>query len=247
MNFEDWARSVPPVTRVLFFGSAAVTLLANFGVIPPSQLILNFPLVFNEFEIWRLFGSVFFFGKLGFPFLINLYFLYSYSKQLETGIFAQKTADYVYMILVIWLVLLLVGFLVPLMLIGLPLVFAIVHVWCHTNPNQILSFWFGTKFKAIYFPWVLFGFSILTGKGGIAELIGIICGHIYFFLKFKYPELGGQSFLETPLFIKRFFPDDTGGVRAGVHGDAPAARRPNQPPPPRNMFGGRGHVLGGNN
>jgi hypothetical protein len=29
--------------------------------------------------------GVFFFGKLGFPFLINLYFLYNYSNNLEKG------------------------------------------------------------------------------------------------------------------------------------------------------------------
>ena len=37
------------------------------------------------FQFWRMFGCVFFMGKLGFPFLINVYFLYSYSLRLETG------------------------------------------------------------------------------------------------------------------------------------------------------------------
>lgn len=37
-------------------------------------------------QIWRLVTAVAFFGKLGFPFLINMYFMYSYSLRLETGL-----------------------------------------------------------------------------------------------------------------------------------------------------------------
>ena len=34
---------------------------------------------------------MFFFGKVGFPFLINVYFLYSYSIRLETGAYSGCT------------------------------------------------------------------------------------------------------------------------------------------------------------
>lgn len=36
-------------------------------------------------QIWRFFTGVAFFGKLGFPFLINVYFLYNYSLKIENG------------------------------------------------------------------------------------------------------------------------------------------------------------------
>ena len=47
----------------------------------PARLCVNVIYL----QIWRLFTSFFFFGGLGFPFLINMYFLYSYSVRLETG------------------------------------------------------------------------------------------------------------------------------------------------------------------
>lgn len=37
-----------------------------------------------------------FFGKLSFGFLMHLYFLYNYSKSLETEHFVGRTADYVF-------------------------------------------------------------------------------------------------------------------------------------------------------
>ena len=32
-------------------------------------------------------------------------------------------------------------------MVGVPLVISILYVWCNVNPEMIVSFWFGTKFK----------------------------------------------------------------------------------------------------
>lgn len=77
-------------------------------------------------KIWRFATPFFFFGKLGFPFLMNVYFLYSYSLQLETGVisslmrlhagvYEHTKGDYVYMLLICCAELLLVGYALDLM------------------------------------------------------------------------------------------------------------------------------------
>jgi hypothetical protein len=53
----------------------------------------------KKFELWRL-VSCFFFDKLGFPYLMNLYFLYRNSLDLENSLFQGRTADYVWFIFV---------------------------------------------------------------------------------------------------------------------------------------------------
>lgn len=84
------------------------------------------------------------------------------------------------------------------------------------------------------------------GGGGIMELLGILVGHLYYFLMFKYPqELGGPTLLQTPAFLKRIFPDSSGGVHTfGVPPQADTSRRG------RGIFGGhdwgRGYTLGDN-
>jgi derlin-1 len=70
--------------------------------------------------------------------------------------------------------------------------------------------------------------SFLIGNGGILELVGILSGHLYFFLMFKYQqEFRGPSLLATPDFLYSWFPNQTGGVRGfGVAPVQPQAPRP---------------------
>ena len=42
-----------------------------------------------------------------------------------------------------------------------PMVMSILYVWCQLNKDTIVNFWFGTQFKAMYLPWVLFGFNLI--------------------------------------------------------------------------------------
>lgn len=79
-----------------------------------------------------------------------------------------------------------------------PMILSVLYVWCQLNKDVIVNFWFGTRFKAMYLPWVLLAFNFIL-SGAMFSLVGIVVGHLYFFLKFKYPqELGGASWLETP-------------------------------------------------
>ena len=40
-------------------------------------------------------------------------------------------------------------FVIDMYIIGVSLVLSVVYVWCHLNRDQIVSFWFGMKFKAV--------------------------------------------------------------------------------------------------
>lgn len=122
------------------------------------------------------------------------------------------------------------------------MVLSVLYVWCQLNKETIVSFWFGTRFKAMYLPWVLLGFNMLMSNGSLFAIVGILVGHLYFFLKFTYPqELGGSNFLDTPSIVKGYFPD----VRpSGVFGLAPEGRGDNNQQPRQRVFGGPGHRLG---
>jgi Derlin-1 len=68
---------------------------------------------------------------------------------------------------------------------------------------------------------------------------------MYFFFKFAYPrDLGGSAFLETPTFLKHYFPEEGAG-RAGMNGafgEAPASRQAAQAD--NRPAWGRGRTLG---
>jgi len=245
MDPKTWLDAMPKFTKLLFCGSLGLTLVAHFGLISPYSLTFDPMMIWHKFEIWRLVTCVFFFGKVGFPFLINVYFLYSYSVRLETELYERKPADYATMLLTTWLVMLCCAYFFNLMIVGPILVMAILYTWCYVNKDTIVSFYFGTSFPAMYLPWALLGFNILLGGTGMMDLIGIFCGHFYFYFKFQYPrDLGGTAWLETPNWLRYYFPDEGAGVSG--FGVAPgSATRPGAQAPQRRAWG-NGNTLGGN-
>jgi len=77
-----------------------------------------------------------------------------------------------------------------------------LYLWCQLNKEVVVSFWFGTRFKAMYLPWVLFAFNLVVNGRGMLDLVGIVVGHLFFFLMFQYPqEFNGPQVLTTPNFL----------------------------------------------
>eukprot|EP00039_Didymoeca_costata_P018774 m.334918 g.334918 ORF g.334918 m.334918 type:complete len:248 (+) comp17465_c0_seq1:119-862(+) len=242
----EWFQAMPIFTKVLFSGTLGITLAGNLGLINPYYLIFQPVLIWHKFEIWRLVTCIFFAGKLSFPFLIHLYFLYSYSRRVEEGMMDRRPGDMLWMLIVVWAALLVIAYFFQFPIIGPSISMSILYVWSLAHKDQIVSFYFGTQFPAMYLPWALMAFNVLIGGGYIMELAGIVAGHIYFYFKFLHArDFGGSSFLETPSFVKYYFPDE--GPGRGGFGVAPPSRRPNNAnDDPRPNAWGQGHHLGGN-
>ncbi|ESO82769.1 hypothetical protein LOTGIDRAFT_205920 [Lottia gigantea] len=244
-DIGDWFRSIPPITKYWFTGSIVLPLAGRIGLFSPMWMILHFQSFIYKFQFWRPLTAVLYYpiaGPKGFHYLINLYFLYSYSTRLETGIFDGRPADYIFMLFFNWICLVILGFATDLMLLMDPMILSVLYVWCQLNKDQIVSFWFGTRFKAMYLPWVLLAFNMVIGQGGLQELLGIVVGHLYFFLMFKYPQdFGGNRMINVPSFLYKYFPNRRGGM--GGFGQAPSSRR-NQD---NNRGGGGRHDWGQGN
>ncbi|KPJ19732.1 Derlin-1 [Papilio machaon] len=167
-EFKDWYYSVPFFTRYWLSFTIILSLIGRFGIINYGYLVLDFYPFINQFQIWRPLTALFFYPigpGTGFHFLINCYFLYNYSQRLETGIFAGKPADYFYMLLFNWACCVVIGILVNLPILMDPMVLSVLYVWCQLNKDVIVSFWFGTRFKAMYLPWVLLAFNLVLSGG----------------------------------------------------------------------------------
>ncbi|XP_046386647.1 derlin-1 [Ischnura elegans] len=252
-DIADWYKSLPIFTRWWLGLTVAFSVLGRFGLINNYSLILLYEPFVRKFQIWRPATALFYYPltpSTGFHFMINLYFLYNYSLRLETGVFDGRPADYLFMLLFNWICCVIVGLLVNIPLLMDPMVLSVLYVWCQLNKDVIVNFWFGSQFKAMYLPWVLFAFKLIISGGGILELVGIMVGHLYFFLMFTYPqELGGPSLLKTPGILYEWFPNRQGGIHG--FGQAPTSRREDVRAAGggfgRNQHNwGRGNVLGGN-
>ncbi|XP_077283818.1 derlin 1 [Arctopsyche grandis] len=231
-DIKEWFGGLPLFTKYWLSFTLVLSLLGRFGILRPYYLVLLAEPLFYSCQIWRPLTAVLYYPinpGTGFHFLINCYFLYNYSLRLETGIFAGRPADYCFMLLFNWMCCIIVGLVGEIQYLMDPMVLSVLYVWCQLNKDTIVSFWFGTRFKAMYLPWVLFAFNLVMSGGGIMELVGIGVGHAYYFLMFEYPQnIGGPSLVKTPDFLRRIFPDVRGGV-SGFGMPPQAAAGPEQP------------------
>jgi hypothetical protein len=213
VKLKEWYTGIPLVTRTFMTLSFAIPLLMQFGFLQSKTVALIAPAIYEKLQIWRLFTH-FFVGKLSFGFLMNLYFLYQSLIALENQRFYGHKADYVWFFVFGMLVLDFIGVTLQrrfeIFFLPQSLMFYIMYYWSQTNRNSNVTFMFGFQFKAVYFPFVLILFDLLTGGGfDITKLFGIGVGHLYFFLKDIWPnQYGGREFLATPNFIKKLFPED---------------------------------------
>ncbi|KAK1941888.1 Derlin-2.2 [Phytophthora citrophthora] len=174
----EWYYEIPVVSRLYLTGSFLTTTACALDLVSPFSLYFNFNLIFFKGQIWRLATNFMFFGLFSLDFLFHMYFVL-----LEEGSFRGRTADFVYMLLLGAVVMILVAPFVNIHFLGSSLTFMMVYLWGRRNEHVRMSFLGLFPFTAPYLPWVLFSFSILLGNSATTDLIGIIVGHIYYFLE----------------------------------------------------------------
>ncbi|XP_048199538.1 derlin-3 isoform X1 [Perognathus longimembris pacificus] len=194
---------VPAVTRAYTAACVLTTAAVQLEILSPFQLYFNPRLVFQKFQVWRLFTNFLFFGPLGFSFFFNMLFVFRYCRMLEEGSFRGRTADFVFMFLFGGVLMTLLGLLGSLFFLGQALMAMLVYVWSRRSPQVRVNFFGLLTFQAPFLPWALMGFSLLLGNSVLVDLLGIAVGHIYYFLEDVFPnQPGGKRLLLTPHFLK---------------------------------------------
>ncbi|XP_031202354.1 derlin-3 isoform X3 [Mastomys coucha] len=177
---------VPAVTRAYTAACVLTTAAVQLELLSPFQLYFNPHLVFRKFQCCR----------------------FRYCRMLEEGSFRGRKADFVFMFLFGGVLMTLLGFLGSLLFLGQALMAMLVYVWSRRSPHVRVNFFGLLNFKAPFLPWALMGFSLLLGNSVITDLLGIVVGHIYYFLEDVFPnQPGGKRLLLTPSFLKLLLDD----------------------------------------
>ncbi|KAI4377641.1 hypothetical protein MLD38_015237 [Melastoma candidum] len=196
----EYYQSLPPISKA--FGTICVAATAAFhlGLFNPYYAALLYKLVFTRFEVWRLVANFFFLGKFSVNFGIRLLMIARYGVQLENGPFQRRTADFLWMMIFGCLSLLALAA-IPLFwtpFLGVSLVFMLLYVWSREFPNAQVNIYGLVTLKAFYLPWAMLALDVLFGSPIIPDLLGIIAGHLYYFLTVLHPLAGGKELLRTP-------------------------------------------------
>eukprot|EP00039_Didymoeca_costata_P018948 m.335650 g.335650 ORF g.335650 m.335650 type:complete len:247 (-) comp17643_c0_seq1:779-1519(-) len=239
---QDAYFQTPVITRSYATACFLTTLASQLEIVSPLHLYFNTELIFRQGQYWRLITNFLYFGDFNLDFVFHMFFLIRYCRMLEEGSFRGRSGDFLWLLFLGACCMTLMGPYVNVYFLGSSLTFMLVYLWARRNPAMGLNFLGLFVFPADYLPWFLLGFSLLLNHNIIADVIGIIVGHIYYFLEDVYPKdqsqggMGGPQILKTPRFIARLF-------------DGPVDD-PNYVPPPMDerpggFAWGEGEQLGG--
>lgn len=243
-SFDSWWATLGPVTRFTLVCSVGVTAAISFGAVSPYYILVDFDATFYRCQLWRIITAAFCLGKFGFPWLMALAMLVTYVKYHEETEFKGRRADFIWMMTLIITFLHLCAWIFDMKLVSFALTMSLCWIFCKRNPTVKLSLYF-FSFDANIFPWVLMAFHVVLGQSIIDDVVGIVAGHGFLFLKDMLPKTHGTDWIRTPQFLLQWFPNErlVGGV-GGIEVRPPAGGRPAAAPPGRHQWG-PGRVLGG--
>lgn len=190
-----WYNEIPVVSRMFLTAAVGTSTACFMDIVSPYTLYYNLDLIVQKQQFWRLVSSFLYFGSFSLDFLFHLYFVVRYCRLLEEGPFRGRTADFIFMLLLSAALMIIItssfDIFSRLKFLGHPLAFMMVYIWARWPENShirmnILGFF---NFNAPYLPWVLLLFSLVIGNPIESDLLGIIVGHIYYYLDSVYPML----------------------------------------------------------
>lgn len=128
-----------------------------------------------------------------------------YGVQLEQGPFQRRTADFLWMMIFGALTLLALSAIPGLhsYFLGISLVFMLLYVWSREFPNANINIYGLVNLKAFYLPWAMLALDVIFGSPIVPDLLGIVAGHLYYFLTVLHPLAGGKMILKTPLWVQK--------------------------------------------
>eukprot|EP00375_Theileria_parva_P001725 XP_764400.1 hypothetical protein [Theileria parva strain Muguga] len=231
---EAWYMGLPRFTRTFITIILGITLLSFFKVLDPSKLLLNWELVLQKFQIWRLVTSVLYVGPFSLRWIFFILLFSQFSSSLENNsVFTHSPGAYLYFLFIqsIFLACISAGFFWPS---GYPyladsLLFAIIYYWSKRDMWTIVSIYF-FNVKAYQLPFALLFLHLVMGSSLWVDIMGMISGHLFYLAREVLPS---KDRMYSQLFRRS---THLGGSRFRYD--------PRPPEPTGRMFIGRGIRLG---
>lgn len=210
-DFKTLYFKIPPITRyyltIIFIMAIIATYFKQLQVII-YYIFLDYDLVFQNFQIWRLFTNILFIGGFSTSFLFFVIMIYMHFRNVEqNSIVLRVYAKFIMMIfyLLCFLNILnifsykIFGF-KPGFTLAQQLLLAFIYIDSKREPQKMINLYFIPMKNAIY-PYALIVFNIVSGAGIYDNIIGIIAGNIYFVLMDVLPQSKNLNLLKTPKFL----------------------------------------------
>ncbi|TRM61091.1 Derlin [Schizophyllum amplum] len=213
VGIEAWFLQIPPITRCWVALAVLTSIAVQSQMVTPLSLYFSPRSAFVNGQPWRAVTNFFYFGSLSLDFVFHLFFFMRYSRMLEESSFANRKADYFWLLLCSSAMLLALSPLFNLPFLSASLAFVPIYVWSRRHPLLPISLFGLVTITAPYLPVALVAISwILNGsfKAVIGDFVGCAVGHVAWFLRDVWARemIGGTTFLtDAPAPLKRLFGD----------------------------------------
>mmetsp|Transcript_29445 Transcript_29445/g.66677 ORF Transcript_29445/g.66677 Transcript_29445/m.66677 type:complete len:202 (+) Transcript_29445:17-622(+) len=194
----DSILSYPPITKAFIFISLLFNAASFAKIYSGLDLLLNFELILNYHQYWRIFTHLFYFGQIGLKAFFYLFFFSRYSKALESLSFQNNAFEYLYLLILgNSFLMFLKLFVKEATFLGPGLTFMVVYLWGKKNSQQQINLINLIHIKGSSLPMILMASSWLLKQRTLKlDLMGVIAGHFYYYFSEVYPRFnGGQKIL----------------------------------------------------
>ncbi|PWY64984.1 DER1-domain-containing protein [Aspergillus heteromorphus CBS 117.55] len=198
---------------VLGCSSCHQSVLVHGGLLNGYYVVFQRHFVFKFLpEIWRLFSPFMITGP-GISLIFDVYFMYTYGSQLETGSSRLSApGDFVtYLFFVASVIVLTAGCLLNCITFTSALILACVYTFSQDNRGRKVTF-FVVQIPVEFLPWAMLTWTLVTSgwPAALRDSTGIAAAHAYDFITRIYPTFGGgRNHLITPVFISQYFAAQT--------------------------------------
>ncbi|TFY68749.1 hypothetical protein EVJ58_g817 [Rhodofomes roseus] len=209
VGIEAWVTQIPPVTRAWLALAVLTSLAVQCQVITPLQLYFSYKATFTNAQPWRVLTTFWYFGPISLDFVFHMFFF----RMLEESSFANRKADYFWLLLLSAIMLLAISPLVNLPFLSSPLAFVPIYLWSRRHPSTPISLFGLITITAPYLPFALVCLAWMlngTWRAAAGDLMGCAVGHIGWFVRDVWTRemVGRPTFLsDAPLALKRLLGD----------------------------------------
>ncbi|KAJ3119309.1 Derlin-2 [Physocladia obscura] len=211
LPLEEWWYEMPIITRTYVTLALATTLACQLDLVQPYLLHFSYDLVFRGGQYWRLLTSFLYFGSLSIDFVFHMFFLVRYLRTLEEGYFRGRTVDFAWMLLLEMASIIVcaqskvydyvltqnnssdphANILPKIKLDSISKLSAHIHphlpLVAKEPTSAITFFWALCDKRCLFAMGVSWIFTDITRR----DLVGLLVGHVYYFLDDVWPRGGG--------------------------------------------------------
>lgn len=213
---ENFFQNIPKFTRTYLVVVTGISLLVSFGVLDPYLCLFNPYLTFRKLQLWRLLLSPFFLGKLDIDMIFRIFSCYGFFRKLEEQHFQNRLSTLVFVFISISFFTFLFSGLLGSLSVGSSCYTGMIYFYSKIFSEEMIRF-IVIPMNIQYYPFACAILNLILGGSMIPVFIGILSGHIVFYLFYILPVLTKKPIFKTPNFLVRILDGRDNSNHAG-HG-----------------------------